>query len=66
MTDDERRRIAEEAHREADLVNRVKNLEARFDKTETNIVWGMRAIWGGVVYLAIQLWTFIANGGSLK
>ena len=66
MTDDERRRIAEEVHREADLVNRVKNLETRFDKTEANIVWGMRAIWGGVVYLAIQLWTFISQGGSLK
>ncbi len=66
MTEDERRRIAEEAHKEAESANRVRNLEVRLDKIEAGLVWGMRAIWGGVVYLLIQLWTFISQGGALK
>ena len=66
MTEDERRRIADEAHKEADLVNRVRNLETQVSQMQAGIVWGIRAIWGGAMYLAMQLWSFIANGGSLK
>jgi hypothetical protein len=66
MNDDERRRIAEEVHKEADLTNRVKNLEAGMAEIKAGLVWGMRAIWGGVVYLLIQLWTFISQGGVMK
>lgn len=65
MTDEERRRIAEEVHREADIVNRVKNLEARIAEMQAGLVWGIRAIWGGAVYLLVQLWDFIASGGTL-
>lgn len=65
MTDEERRRIAEEVHREADIVNRVKNLEAKIAEMQAGLVWGIRAIWGGAVYLLVQLWNFIASGGTL-
>lgn len=66
MTEDERLRIAEEARKEADLANRVKNLEAGMAEIKAGLVWGMRAIWGGVVYLLIQIWTFISQGGVMK
>jgi hypothetical protein len=66
MNDDERRRIAEEVHKEADLTNRVKNLEAGMSEMKSGLVWGMRAIWGGVAYLLIQIWTYVSQGGTLK
>lgn len=66
MTDDERTRIAQKAREEADLANRVRNLETDFNGIKSNLSWIARAIYGGVAYLAVQLWTFIANGGSLK
>jgi hypothetical protein len=65
VTDEERRRIAEEVHREADLENRVKNLETKIAEMQAGLVWGIRAIWGGVIYLGTQLWDFIASGGTL-
>lgn len=66
MTDDERRRIAEEAQKEADLINRVKNLESGMTEIKDGFIWGKRAIWGGVAYLLMQLWTFISQGGVMK
>jgi hypothetical protein len=62
VTDEERRRI----ERDADLDNRVKNLEGDLDELKRGLAWGMRAIWGGVAYLLMQLWTFLSQGGSLK
>lgn len=47
-------------------MNRVRNLETQVSQMQAGIVWGIRAIWGGAMYLAMQLWSFIANGGSLK
>lgn len=66
MTEEERRRIAEDARQEADLHNRVKNLETSIAEIKTGLTWGMRAIWGGVAYLLMQLWTFLSQGGNLK
>lgn len=66
MTDEERRRIADEVRHDADLANRVKNLESGMAEIKTGLVWGMRAIWGGAAYLLMQLWTYISQGGSLK
>lgn len=66
MTDEERRQIAIEAKAEADTEHRIDKLEARVEKLETAITWGLRAIWAAAAYLATQLWSFIAQGGSLK
>lgn len=66
MDEDERKRIEAAATEKADLANRVKTLEGDVVKLQTAITWGTRAIWGGVVYLAAQLWTFISQGGSIK
>lgn len=66
MSDDERNRIAQKAREEADLANRIRNLEADFANIRSNLAWIAKAIYGGVAYLAVQLWTFIANGGSIK
>lgn len=66
MTEDEKDRIARKAREEAGLENRVKNLEDEIGELRTGITWGIRAIWGGVAYLLMQLWTFISQGGSLK
>lgn len=66
MTDDERARIAAEARSEANLENRLKNLEGELTKMQAVITWGIRTIWAAAGYLALQLWNFITVGGSLK
>jgi hypothetical protein len=70
MDDNEREKIADRARREAreeaELENRVRNVEAELKEMRAGIVWGIRAIWGGVAYLLVQLWTFISQGGSFK
>jgi len=66
MTDDERARIAAEARSEANLENRLNNLEGELAKMQAVITWGIRTIWAAAGYLALQLWNFITVGGSLK
>jgi hypothetical protein len=66
MTDAERERIAKEVRADAELENRVANLETEQKKMAGSISWGIKAIWGGVAYLAVRLFDFLANGGALK
>jgi hypothetical protein len=66
MTDDERARIAADARSEANLENRLKNLEGELGKMQAVITWGVRTIWAAAGYLALQLWNFISSGGALK
>ncbi|MDZ7905178.1 MAG: hypothetical protein U5N55_04945 [Cypionkella sp.] len=66
MTDEERERIKRETKADAELENRVKNLETDLGEVKGAMIWGIRAIWGAVAYLASQVWDFVANGGVLK
>lgn len=66
MTDEDRERIRQEARDEAKLHSRVSDLEKRFDGMAATLSWGVRAIWGVAVYLAIKLVDFIAGGGVIK
>ncbi len=66
MTEEERERIIKKAREDAGLENRVHNIEDELREIKAGLVWGMRAIWGGVAYLLIQLWTFISQGGVMK
>lgn len=66
MTDEERDRIEKRAREEAGMANRLDNLEKEVANLRNGLIWGIRAIWGGVAYLLMQLWTFLSQGGTLK
>ena len=66
MTDDERARIAAEAKADANLTHRLTTLESDVSGIKSTMTWGIRAIWAAAVYLATQLWDFIASGGAIK
>jgi hypothetical protein len=66
VTDEERRRIEAEARLDAKWEARLESVEKRLEEIGAALTWGVRAIWGVAVYLAVKLFEFIANGGSLK
>jgi len=66
MTDEERRRIEAERDDRADTKNRLGNLERSLETIGEQVKWGVRAVWGGVAYLAFRLVEYILNGGSIK
>ena len=66
MTDAERERIRKESREEAEMENRVRNLEDNMKVIHGERAWVLRAIWGGAVYLALKVWEFVAGGGVLK
>jgi len=66
MTDEERKRIAEEARAESRWQARVENLEVDMKSVKGTLVWGARAIWGAVAYLGMKLFEFLAGGGTLR
>lgn len=66
MTDDERREIREKAEADLGVMHRLKSLEEKIDAIQTVMTWGVRTIWAAAVYLATQLWDFIASGGAIK
>lgn len=66
MTEEERRRIEEEQYGRARTENRIQNLESALEALSKQVVWGVRAVWGGIAYLAFRLIEFVLNGGSIK
>lgn len=66
MTEEERRRIEAEQYSRARTENRIQNLESALKDLSKQVVWGVRAVWGGIAYLAFRLIEFVLNGGSLK
>jgi high-affinity K+ transport system ATPase subunit B len=66
VTDDERREISEKAKAEAGIDHRLAALEKAVGGIQTVMTWGVRTIWAAAVYLAAQLWDFIASGGAIK
>ncbi len=62
MNDEEERiarQAAERATKEANTENRMANLEKQ-------VGWLVKAVIGGAMYLASQVWAFVSNGGSFK
>ena len=66
MTDEERRRIEAEARLDAKWEARLENVEKRLEEIGAVLTWGVRAIWGVAVYLAVKLMEFIMGGGVIK
>jgi hypothetical protein len=62
MTPEERKAVADEARWEA----RVENLEVEVRTIKGSMIWFTRAIWGGVAYLGMKLFDFLASGGTLR
>ena len=53
------RDAADRATKEANTDNRIANLEAQ-------VGWLVKAVIGGAMYLASQVWAFLSSGGALK
>lgn len=53
------RDAAERATKEANVENRMANLEAQ-------VGWLVKAVIGGAMYLASQVWAFVSGGGVMK
>lgn len=66
MTDDERREISDKAKAEAGVDHRLATVEKDLITIKAALAWGVKAVWAAVVYLALQLWTFISQGGVVK
>jgi hypothetical protein len=66
VTDEERRRIEAEARLDAKWEARLGSVEKRLEEIGAALTWGVRAIWGGAVYLAVKLMEFIMGGGVIK
>lgn len=70
MTDEERREISDrakaEAKTEASVEHRITANEKDIVEIKSILAWGVKAVWAAVVYLALQLWTFVSQGGALK
>lgn len=66
MMDPERERIRAEARADADLHNRLQNVEQDVKNMKAVQQWGIRGLVGAAAYLAVQLWTFISGGGVIK
>lgn len=66
IDDQERRRIEAERDDRADTKNRLLILEKTVENITRMVAWGVKAVWGGIAYLAFRLLDFILNGGTLK
>jgi len=66
MMDPERERIRAEAKADAQLHNRLENVEKDVKEMKAVQTWGIRGLVGAAAYLAVQLWTFISGGGVIK
>jgi len=59
----DRDKIAREA---ADQARKEANLENRITQLEKQAAWFGKAVIGAAVYLAAQVWAFVSGGGQLK
>ena len=63
MTPEDEKAIAREA---AERATKEANTENRMTNLETQVGWLVKAVIGGALYLASQVWAFISGGGILK
>jgi hypothetical protein len=63
MTPEDEKAIAREA---AERATKDANVENRIANLETQIGYLVKAVIGGAVYLASQVWAFLSSGGALK
>ena len=63
MTPEDEKAIAREA---AERATKEANTENRMTNLETQVGWLVKAVIGGALYLASQVWAFISGGGVLK
>jgi hypothetical protein len=63
MTPEDEKAIAREA---AERATKEANVENRMTNLETQVGWLVKAVIGGALYLASQVWAFISSGGALK
>ena len=63
MTPEDEKAIAREA---AERATKEANVENRMTNLETQVGWLVKAVIGGAVYLASQVYTFLSGGGSFK
>ena len=63
MTPEDEKAIAREA---AERATKDANVENRIANLETQIGYLVKAVIGGAVYLASQVWAFLSSGGAFK
>jgi hypothetical protein len=63
MTPEDERTIAREA---ADRATKDANTENRMSNLEAQVGWLVKAVIGGALYLASQVWAFVSGGGVMK
>ena len=63
MTPDDEKAMAREA---AERATKEANVENRMTNLETQVGWLVKAVIGGALYLASQVWAFISSGGAMK
>ena len=63
MTPEDEKAIAREA---AERATKEANTENRMTNLETQVGWLVKAVIGGALYLASQVWAFISSGGAMK
>lgn len=63
MTPEDEREIARTA---AERATKEANMENRMTNLETQVGWLVKAVVAGAVYLASQVWTFISSGGRFQ
>ena len=63
MTPEDEKAIAREA---AERATKEANVENRMTNLETQVGWLVKAVIGGALYLASQVWAFISSGGAMK